>query len=423
VVEWDATDLAGFEAKASRNLVFVKYQGCKIKMLYGCSDSGVPGRYGAYDSPVFTSGTVESFEMRDQSEVYAKLPLGADRFGVEASRGRMLELRYFVSGAVNSTRDYVERSAIADNGRCRDATHFVSAYSLGAFRLLSHQQAQRGAGVVVAGREESAESSNLKNGGDLADCESRTQQHCRVPIRLVLQPIDETTQDLDASAGGAPRPDPEPAEDTVSERASKLRAAALAKADAGDGPGCLSDLDRADALDRSDRAMSESMTVRGLCTMVAGDCEGGKKVLMEAVTLADENKTASDLQVQAYIHRSAMYRCPLAQLDEAGRGSAIFYRIREARKLNQPARCDALGQAALDLIQEQRKAGKKPDMWSVDALSETSDCLASLRDCKRARHWTIQVAVEGLAHLSPDEARAQGERSWAGKRERLGCKE
>ena len=119
VVEWDATDLATFEAKAGRDLVFVSYEGCEIELLYGCSDNGVPGRYGAYDTPRFTSGTVESFEMHNQEELWAKLPLGAASVGAELSAAESLELQYFVSGTVMSTRNYVERATIADTLKLR----------------------------------------------------------------------------------------------------------------------------------------------------------------------------------------------------------------------------------------------------------------------------------------------------------------
>ena len=40
VVEWDATDLATFEGSAARDLVFVKYHGCELELMRGCSDSG-----------------------------------------------------------------------------------------------------------------------------------------------------------------------------------------------------------------------------------------------------------------------------------------------------------------------------------------------------------------------------------------------
>ncbi|PRQ06513.1 hypothetical protein ENSA7_38320 [Enhygromyxa salina] len=425
VVEWDATDLAGFEAKASRDLVFVKYEGCEIQMLYGCSDNGVPGRYGAYETPIFTSGTVESFEMRDQSEVYAKLPLGAASFAGKLEVGQALELRYFVSGAVNSTRNYVERSAIADNGRCSAATHFVSAYNLGAFRLLAHElaggQIEGGVGQAGVGTRTNSESSNLKQGGDLDSCETRGQQHCRVPIRLVLQAIDETTQDLDASAAGAARPDPEPAEDTVSERAAKLRHAAEDKGDAGDGAGCLADLDRADALDNSDETRVKSLWIRSLCTMVAGNCQGGKDMLVEAISLADKKKKLSELQIHVQLNQAELAYCPLDQIPESLQGAAMFTRIRTARSENQPALCEANAEAALELIRKQRKAGTKPDHSAMEALGEASACLWSRGNCEAAKKWAIQSSLEYRHDQDQAEARKEAEEVWVKRYDETGC--
>jgi hypothetical protein len=420
VVEWDATDLATFEAKSSRDLIFVKYAGCEVELLYGCSDNGVPGRYGAYAAPVFTSGTVESFEMRNQDELYAKLPLGAVNQSGKVEVGQTLELQYFVSGAVTSTRNYVERAVIADNGRCKGATHFVSAFNLGAFRLLAHEHHRAGIEAGVGGSQTASESSNLKHGGDLESCKTHGQQHCRVPIRLVLQPIDESAQNLDASAAGAPRPDPEPAEDTVSERAAKLRDAAEAKSEAGDGPGCLADLDRADALDDSDATRGVSLALRGMCTMLSGDCKTGEKLLREAAELLDVDKKATEISLQAFVGRSTLKYCPLAQLDEESRGMATWTRSREARTNNQPALCEANAAAALELIRQQKKAGKQPDSWALDTLGEASDCLWSRGNCEAAKKWAIQAWIE--RSKDPEaEARKHAQDVWQRRHDETGC--
>src|SRR5579862_4800306 len=42
IVQWDATDLASFEAKAGNDTVFVRYQGCKLDVVYECNDPSVP---------------------------------------------------------------------------------------------------------------------------------------------------------------------------------------------------------------------------------------------------------------------------------------------------------------------------------------------------------------------------------------------
>lgn len=95
----------------------------------------------------------------------------------------------------------------------RGATHFVSAYNLGAFALHAHKGQK---GEVKVGMENAgggartrSESDNLKQGGKLADCETQSQRACRVPIRLVLQQIDEESAGEGGGvAGPAPRSAP-----------------------------------------------------------------------------------------------------------------------------------------------------------------------------------------------------------------------
>src|SRR5690349_2399208 len=52
VVEWDATDSSAFEALAARDVVFVRYEGCSMKIVEGCHDDGIQGAYGSYRKPL-----------------------------------------------------------------------------------------------------------------------------------------------------------------------------------------------------------------------------------------------------------------------------------------------------------------------------------------------------------------------------------
>ena len=393
VVEWDATDLATFEAKANRDLVFVKYEGCEIEMLYGCSDNSVPGRYGAYAQPVFTSGTVESFEMRDQGELWAKLPLGAESIGAQVSAGSTLELQYFVSGTATSTRNYVERGAIADNSRCAEATHYVSAYNLGAFRLLAHEAQSRSGSAAVAGGSRETEAANLKRGGDIDDCTSRTQQRCRVPIRLALQPIDESSSaPATANADTDVRADPEPAADTVSERAAKIRQAALDKADARDAAGCLEDLDRADALIDNDETRKESVYVRAMCTMLT-DCDAGVDLFKEDIRMIDTNKEWGKWDIQAAVTQRQIAYCPIAQLDPEFAATVLVERAKSAARKGQANRCTEIGQQALKLVPKLEKMGSIHLSTGKDAVREVARCFSLLSLCDDSRKWYVEHAM------------------------------
>lgn len=48
VVEWDATDLSSFEARAATDVVFVRYERCRLEVLDGCTLDSVRGALGAY---------------------------------------------------------------------------------------------------------------------------------------------------------------------------------------------------------------------------------------------------------------------------------------------------------------------------------------------------------------------------------------
>jgi hypothetical protein len=246
-----------------------------------------------------------------------------------------------------------------------------------------------------------------------------------VPIRLVLQPIDETRTDLDAGAAGAPRPDPEPApvEDTASSRAAKLRDAAVDKRDAGDGAGCLADLDRADGLAQAaGDALADVIGLRGTCTMAAGDCKRGAELLLEAVNMADADKTSTPLHINAAVSRAQMKFCPLEQLEPRGRGSAAFYRVRDARAANKPKLCDELGEAMLVEIARAKQAGEKPDSWATDTLGEVRDCLWARGDCEASKRWHLELYTQIRRDgVTKDEAREAAAQMWTKMHDETGC--
>ena len=396
VVEWDATDLSTFEAKASRDIVFVKYEGCSIELLYSCSDNGIPGRYGRYQDPTFTSGTVESFTMQNQDEVWAKLPLGAAKFGGSIQVGESLELQYFVSGAVNATRNYIERPAIADNPRCAGATHFVSAYNLGAFALLAHKGATAGVDVGVqggagVGGSTSTASSNLKQGGALDSCTTEAQRQCRVPIRLVLQAIDEAAPTLDGTAAPAgpiiPPVDPAPAyDDSPAAKAYKLRQSATEKEKAGDGQGCLDDLERAKKIEDTLQSRKSTMYTGAMCKMRAGKCDEGKKLMRQYLANLDEQHKMTDELLDLQIDTMAKSKCPVsAQKDLAGMTTALMTQVAEQQQKGDAAGCKATADEAKRLIAKEKPKDVQQKNMLNSVVMMAAQCLAALENCKGAK--------------------------------------
>ncbi|MGA2451351.1 MAG: hypothetical protein ABTD50_22055, partial [Polyangiaceae bacterium] len=251
VVEWDATDLASFEARAHRDVVFVKVNGCDLRIL-DCRDDGVPGRYGTYGTPQWTSGSVEGFDVHNEGDLYTRLPLGVASLSAQVHAGQTLHLKYFVSGTTSSTRNLLYRGDIASNALCESATHFVASFDLGAFEITASQHGidavAVGMGNSRGGGGLSNDSSRLRQAGSLASCTADTAKdlsRCKAPIRLQLRAITES------DAPDKPLAVLTTQNDALASRESMeaLVESAGAKARGKDGMACLADLDRAAQLD------------------------------------------------------------------------------------------------------------------------------------------------------------------------------
>jgi len=319
VVDWDATDASAFQARAERDVVFVHFDNCEMRIVEGCRDASLAGRFGTYRAPTYTSGSLESFSMRTSDDVAAKLPLGFATLGGEVSQGKALELSYFVAGTATATRDVFARADLADNPKCADATHVVWAYGLGAYELASKESSQVAGGAAVAGVGAEAshdrEKSALRRAGKLEDCSKVDNFACRVPIRVTLRRIEEGTTPPPAVGTAAPAPgQPDLSGVQASMQAVQYRASAEQKFMAHDGAGCLSDLDLADRADPQGKM--GRLELRARCEMRAGRCDEGKAHYAEARRAwhRDNNPTglASDATVEHEVDQLAMQECPSA---------------------------------------------------------------------------------------------------------------
>jgi hypothetical protein len=398
VVEWDATDLSTFEAKASRDMVFVRYEGCSLELIYGCADNSIPGKYGKYQQPIFTSGTVESLKIKNEDELYAKLPLGAAKFGANVKMGENLELQYYVSGVVNSTRQQVIRQDIQNNPGCSKATHFVSAYNLGAFQLLAYKGGTAGAGVGTAnvgiGGQTTSESENLKQGGSVESCESQAQLRCRVPIRLVLQPIQDTAPVSDDGVVAAPAI-PAPAapswENTPDGQSRKLLKSAGEKEKAGDGTGCLEDLKRAQKMNPQLRSTQQTMYLEAICLMRSGRCGQGKKKLRNYLKSIDKEHKVKDKQIDLQVETMAKSKCVLAQQqDLQSQVHNIMAAIGEAQQKMDYQGCKAQAKKVERLFKKVNVNDVQERNSVAGAMSMVSTCLSQLEQCKLAKKYWIR---------------------------------
>lgn len=193
VTEWSATEKANLEASVARRAVAVDYRGCEMRVVTGCELDG------AYVLERTTLAT-DTHRVSNEDELYAKLPLGAATLGGQLERAGSLSLRTTVAGQYRLDRTGpFERP---EQAACAEATHVVTAVTVGAFELRASERAEGGAEVGVGAlgggvRSERGESL-LRSAGDPNACElgesaeDELDLQCRSPIQVFLAPFRDS---------------------------------------------------------------------------------------------------------------------------------------------------------------------------------------------------------------------------------------
>ena len=352
IIEWDATDMSSFESFAANDIVIVKYEGCKLRVLDECRNDSIRGSQGAYKPPEWTSGQLESLDIHNEGELYAKLPLGSATLGGRVAGGERFHMEYFVAGTVYATRDAVYRGDLESNPGCDSATHFVYGYNLGAFALGSYNETDIEAGVSVygfgGGGSRSTGRSAEKKGGDLAVCRSDSMTEvlgCKAPIRLNLREIrDGESPEVQAMA----KPDDAAsltaaaAVDAKVEMTAEARAhldAAMAKIASGDGKGCLAELDAHDKLDpnhkSTDPKNASFATYRAQCIMMSGKCDAGKALMAKAAEAAP-NPASTPESNERWVEVTAMQFCQGDSMSERDQLLKVNYELSQAAASGKP---------------------------------------------------------------------------------------
>ncbi len=413
VVEWDATDTAMFESVAERDVVFVRYVGCELEVLTACNDDGMAGRYGAYNPPTWTTGSVEGFDVRDEYDLYAKLPLGASSFAGKVAGGATLKLQYYISGTVTATRNAIGLGDLAGNQRCEGATHFVQAYNLGAFELDATQGSEQRVeashkGVGVGGGH-SRSDNRLKQGGDLTTCtsdEARELTRCKLPIRLVLRELDEgNAQALAAPTAGEPVL-AGTAKPGSAQAVAALYDSALRKMGTADGKGCLDDLDRVRQLDG---AMDErNASARAQCEMLVGRCDEGKRRYRKWLQSSSSSARQTAGEIDASVDNAAMTYCPASSLQGQAKAVKLSQEIETAKRRPDAPTCARLGHELAPLVTKMKRRDKIEEgqhFSAIGALSTAAGCADELGRCKDAKKL-LRAHVDANPLIQPADRAA-----------------
>jgi hypothetical protein len=212
LVEWPAVEKAALQASTARGVVLVRYDGCRLKQLPRCRVSG------EYDF-IETSRAQDGFIVKNKTELFAKLPLGAISLEGELSQGKQLSLAYVAVGARTADVPGVGRAAL--KGECEGATHFVRTMVVGAYALSSEASVGGGAGVSVAsagvGGSHEKSTEVIRRDGNLEDCIDEStpaaDKRCQAVVQLILEPVGEDNGPAkEPTDGAAAAPEPTPAE-------------------------------------------------------------------------------------------------------------------------------------------------------------------------------------------------------------------
>jgi hypothetical protein len=201
IVEWIPADRAKLEALARQGVVVIKYEGCDMQVLAGCTVPDIGYRY------VATTVKEENVSIRTTDELYAKLPFGAARLEATLEQSGELNVDMRIAGRYQASRDQIRGADL--RGRCGDATHVISAVIVGAFTFATTGSAALGGGLSVfeveGGGGTRAQRHVLSRDGDPRACDAAQltdetpPAQCGALLRLEVTPLPEVEDRLRAA--------------------------------------------------------------------------------------------------------------------------------------------------------------------------------------------------------------------------------
>ena len=213
VTEWPASEKAHLESLLEDRTVVVNYSGCEMRILDGCR---LEGRY----EWKRTTLAEDVIEIRDESELYAKVPLGAASLEGELESSGRLAIHVTVAGQLRLSEDSIRE--LPDTAGCKGATHLISALSVGSFELKSGGLVGASGGVKVGGAgvgaRHKSEESLVRAAGDPEACQTNSSEKpdrdCASPLQVFLVPlenaVDPETNEADVAQIPMPKPTSKP---------------------------------------------------------------------------------------------------------------------------------------------------------------------------------------------------------------------
>jgi hypothetical protein len=186
VTEWPAAEKANLETQVWQGGVVVSFTGCQMTVLTQCR-TREPYVW------LRTTPSSDSIEIKNEDDLYAKLPLGAASLVGELQGSGSLTMKTTITGQYRLSLAPGAMPAI--EGDCQGATHVVGGLAIGAYQLDAGGTAKASleADVAVVGSAKAtstASKSIIRRSGEAVSCVNSTDQYpdasCSSPIQLFL---------------------------------------------------------------------------------------------------------------------------------------------------------------------------------------------------------------------------------------------
>lgn len=195
IVEWPGTHKVELESISKRGIVVVRFKGCKLEVLPRCEVDG-----GYKFEPVTVQR--ETLEIKDDADLFSKLPVGSKTLKGELASGKMLKLDYVLVGQQMASAEPDENLG----GDCSSGTHYVRTIQVGAYDMVTASQANSGVdvnvGIIEAGGHSKSSRNRLRHSGDVSGCADKKDisaknvrdYGCSAPVQLGLAPLPGVQQ-------------------------------------------------------------------------------------------------------------------------------------------------------------------------------------------------------------------------------------
>lgn len=186
ITEWSAEEKARLAAARARGAVVVAFSGCELRVLDGCH----PGGAYAFER---TTTSHERIDIRDEEELYAKMPESAARLDADLKHAGSMSVGTTIVG-----QHRLEQPVqLPRDPACAGATHVVSAISVGAYETSLGARVEGRASATIANVPVAANGEAQSDGrhaeGNAEAClqtaEDAPRDDCDAPIQLFLDPI------------------------------------------------------------------------------------------------------------------------------------------------------------------------------------------------------------------------------------------